>query len=62
MDTFHVYQAKDGWRWRRVAANGKVVSESGEAYTRKDDCEEAAAREANGLDAKIVVGAWTEPS
>jgi hypothetical protein len=27
-----VYRAEDGWRWRARAANGEIVSESGEAY------------------------------
>lgn len=31
------YQAKDGWRWRLVAANGRTVAEGGEAYTRLRD-------------------------
>lgn len=38
---FVVYKAKDGWRWRLVAANGRVVADSGEAYTRKHDAEKA---------------------
>jgi uncharacterized protein YegP (UPF0339 family) len=25
-------RAKDGWRWRIKAANGRIVGESGEAY------------------------------
>lgn len=33
--TFVVYRAKDGWRWRLKARNGRIVAESGEAYTRK---------------------------
>ena len=35
--TFTPYQAKDGWRWRLLAKNHKVIAESGEAYTRKRD-------------------------
>ena len=31
---FVVYQAADGWRWRLVASNGRIIAESGEAYTR----------------------------
>ena len=30
-----VYKAKDGWRWRAVARNGKITADSGEAYTRE---------------------------
>lgn len=39
---FQVYQDGSGqWRWRLLAANGKVIADSGEAYTRKRDCERA---------------------
>lgn len=34
---FVVYQAKDGWRWRLSAANGRIIADSAEAYTRKRD-------------------------
>lgn len=34
-----IHKAKDGWRWRLVAANGKIIAESGEAYTREADAE-----------------------
>lgn len=33
--TFQVYKAADGWRWRLVASNGRIVADSGEAYTRR---------------------------
>lgn len=33
--TFQIYQAKDGYRWRAVAQNKKIVAESGEAYRTK---------------------------
>lgn len=29
---FDVYEAKDGFRWRLLAGNGKVIADSGEAY------------------------------
>lgn len=35
--TFIPYRAKDGWRWRLLARNGRIIAESGEAYTRKRD-------------------------
>lgn len=35
---FQVYPAKDGYRWRLKAANGRIIAESGEAYTRRRDC------------------------
>lgn len=31
------YRAKDGWRWRLVASNARIVAEGGEAYTRLRD-------------------------
>lgn len=34
---WEVWQAKDGWRWRLRAGNGRIVAESGEAYTRRAD-------------------------
>jgi uncharacterized protein YegP (UPF0339 family) len=34
---FHVYGAKDGFRWQLLAANNRVIAESGEAYTREVD-------------------------
>ena len=30
-----VYKAKDGFRWRLLSRNGKVIADGGEAYTRK---------------------------
>jgi len=30
-----MYQAKDGWRWRARAANGKIVADGAEAYKTK---------------------------
>ena len=44
MDAIEIYEAKDGWRWRRITPNGKIISESGEAYTRKLDAQDAALR------------------
>ena len=37
---FEVYQARDGWRWRLRAANGRIVA-TGEAHPRKADAERA---------------------
>ena len=37
---FTVYQAADGWRWRLIAGNGRIVA-TGEAHTRKADAERA---------------------
>jgi hypothetical protein len=30
-----------GWRWRLVGANGKILADSGESYTRKADVKRA---------------------
>lgn len=38
---FRVYQAKDGFRWQLLAANNRLIAESGEAYTRKASAERA---------------------
>lgn len=35
---FQVYMDTAGqWRWRLLAANGRVIADSAEAYTRKSD-------------------------
>lgn len=33
---FVVYKARDGWRWRLVAANNRIIA-TGEAHTRERD-------------------------
>lgn len=30
---FFLYEAEDGWRWQIKARNGRIVAESGEAYS-----------------------------
>ncbi len=32
-----VYRAEDGFRWRWQAGNGRIMADSGEAYTREGD-------------------------
>lgn len=39
--SFKVYEARDGYRWRLLAANGRTIADSGEAYTRKPDADRA---------------------
>lgn len=34
---FRVYLAADGWRWRLVAGNGRILADSGESYSRERD-------------------------
>ena len=38
MPRFHVYMDRSGgYRWRLLAANNRLIAESGEAYTRERD-------------------------
>lgn len=37
---FSLLKARDGWRWRLVAANGRIIA-TGEAHTRKRDAQRA---------------------
>jgi len=39
MITIKFRSAKDGWRWRARAANGRIIAESGEAYEEKRGAE-----------------------
>lgn len=36
-----IYKARDGYRWRLVARNGRLIADSGEAYSRKADAKRA---------------------
>lgn len=38
---FEIYPSKDGFRWRLVAKNGKIVADSGEAYVSKGNAHRA---------------------
>lgn len=51
----HVYEARDGWRWRLRAGNGRIVAESGEAYVTE-------AKALQGFDRvlELVSGLWVE--
>lgn len=35
---------KQQWRWRLVSSNGRIMADSAESYTRKDDAMRAAHR------------------
>jgi uncharacterized protein YegP (UPF0339 family) len=48
-DHFELYKAEDGWRFRRVTAQGEVVADSGESYKRKVDAKTQAEDQADGL-------------
>lgn len=41
MTHIHVWKSKDGWRWRLINSNGRIMAESGEGYTRAYDAERA---------------------
>jgi uncharacterized protein YegP (UPF0339 family) len=37
--TYYYYKDRQGeWRWRLQAANGRIIAESADGYTRKADC------------------------
>jgi len=39
MDTWEFYKDNAGqWRWRRTAANGRIVGASSEGYHNRADC------------------------
>lgn len=51
------FDKSNGWRWRLTAANGKIVADSGEAYTQRYDARKAALKLAQTADmAKLQVG------
>lgn len=36
---YYMYLDKQGrWRWQLVAANGRIIADSGESYINKKDC------------------------
>lgn len=37
-DKWEIYQSSSGWRWKRVAPNGRIVGASTEAYANRSDC------------------------
>ena len=43
-DTIALYRAPDGWRWRYVAHNGRVLADSGQGYSRRVDAVRGACR------------------
>lgn len=43
-----IYRAEDGWRWRIVARNGRIVADSAESYRRRVDCVRMATKVAAG--------------
>ena len=44
-DRWEFYKdARDKWRWRRIASNGKIVAASTEGYAKRASCMENAKR------------------
>jgi uncharacterized protein YegP (UPF0339 family) len=39
--TFDIYEARDGWRWRMIAGNGKIVADGAEAYSTRGNARRA---------------------
>ena len=35
--------AQGNWRWRLIAANGRIIADSGEGYLHERDCDHAIA-------------------
>jgi len=55
MDRVLVYKDKAGeWRWKRVAGNNRVVSDSGEGYKRRWRAVWAAKRQNPNIQPEIV--------
>lgn len=45
MDKWEFYKDADGlWRWKRIAANGRIVGSSSQGYKNKNDCMDNAKR------------------
>jgi uncharacterized protein YegP (UPF0339 family) len=52
--TYSVYKdAKGEWRWRLVAANNRIIADSGESYRNKQDCLAAIELIKNSKDAPV---------
>ena len=47
--SFQIRKARDGWRWRLAEANGKIVAESGEAYSSKWNAKRAVRNLSRGM-------------
>ena len=59
MDVFEVYRDSAGeWRWRRKAANGEVIADSGEGYSSYAGVERAISRqEVEGAEVHVLSSA-----
>ena len=57
---FHVYRAADGWRWRLVAENGRIIADSAEAYLERRDAEHGIQLIRDGAPTALVEIATTD--
>jgi uncharacterized protein YegP (UPF0339 family) len=53
VEKIELFEAADGWRFRKRAANGEITL-TGEAYTRRESAEEAAEREFPDLEVVVI--------
>ena len=58
--TFRIYRARDGWRWRAVRANGRIVADGAEAYTRKTGARRAVWRFIAAIDRENIRVAYED--
>ena len=54
MTYIYYKDAKDEWRWRLKAANGRIIADSGEGYTTEHECLADIDRVKNSSDAPVV--------
>lgn len=56
VERFEIYKALDGWRWRLVALNNRIIADSGESFTRRSSAVRSAALMRSGTyNADIVI-------
>ena len=54
-DTITLYRAPDGWRWRYTTHNGRVLADSGQGYSRREDAVRGACRVAGAGEGRTAV-------
>ena len=51
---YYIYRdARNEWRWRLLAANHRIIADSGEGYVNKSDCLAAIELVKNSKDAPV---------
>lgn len=61
MMKLHIYRAVDGFRWRLKARNGRVIADSGEAYSNRSKCLDGWSRVRRGVRRDEVGVFYDEP-